>query len=395
MASLENRGGGSWRVVICSGYDARGRKNRLQRTIKVDPGKTINAQRKEVEKQAALIEADFRRHILTDAGKTRFETVAAEYLDSKQITETTKAGYRVLLNGRILPGLGRCYVQDLTPAVLRRFFKDLSQAEALTSRSKTGKLSGNTQLHYYRVVNAIMNFAIKSGYITVNPMAAVDAPKKDTPETAFYEPEECAALLDVLDNLTDPMWTAFFYLSLYSCCRPGELIGANWSDLRGNVLTIAHGAAFITGKGTVRTPAPKTASSKRDIVLPPEAMEPLRKWKTAQAEYRLKFGAAWPEPDAIFTGDTGCRLHISSPTQKFQKILKANNLRHITLYGLRHTGASLLIQAGEDPRTVADRLGHSTPLLTLSTYSHAFESAKQRTADAISAALAEARKKAK
>lgn len=395
MASLENRGGGSWRVVISSGYDAFGKKNRLQRTIKVDPGKTINAQRKEAEKQAALIEADYRRHILTDAGKTRFEAVAAEYIDSKQITDTTKTGYKVLLDGRILPGLGRYYVQDMTPAILRRFFKDLSQEKAITTRSKTGKLSGNTQLHYYRLVNAIMNFAIKSGYITVNPMAAVDAPKKDTPETAFYEPEECAALLDVLDNLDDPMWTAFYYVALYSCCRPGELIGANWTDLRGNVLTISHGAAFIKGEGTIRTPSPKNNSSKRDIVLPAEAMEPLRKWKIAQAEYRLKFGASWQDPEAMFTGDLGNRLHISSPTQKFQKILRANNLRHITLYGLRHTGASLLIAAGEDPRTVADRLGHSTPLLTLSTYSHAFEAAKKRTADVLSAALAAARNKAK
>ena len=129
--------------------------------------------------------------------------------------------------------------------------------------------------------------------------------------------------------------------------------------------------------------------------MPPEAIEPLRRWRSAQAEYRLKFGKNWPEPDAMFTGDLGNRLHISSPTQKFQKILKEHNLRHITLYGLRHTGASLLIQAGEDARSVADRLGHSTPILTLSTYSHAFESAKQRTSDILSAALSEARKRAK
>ena len=394
MASLENRGNGSWRVIISDGYNPDGSKKRLQRTIKVDPYKTLTAQRKEAERRASMIETDYRRRILTDAGKVRFESVAADYLDSKRITETTKAGYKVLLDGRILPGLGRYYVQDLTPVDLRRFFKDLSQAEALTGRSKTGKLSGYTQLHYYRLVNAILNYAIRSGYITVNPMNGVDAPRKDTPETDYYEPHECAALLDALDSLDDPMWTAFFYLSLYSCCRPGELIGANWSDLHENILNIAHGAAFVKGAGTIRTPSPKTASSKRDIVLPPEVMEQLRKWKTAQAEYRLKFRGKWPEPDAMFTGDLGNRLHISSPTQKFQKILRANNLRHITLYGLRHTGASLLIRAGEDARTVADRLGHSTPVLTLSTYSHAFESAKQRTADIMSSALSEARKNA-
>ena len=65
MASLENRGNGSWRVTISNGYNPDGSKRRLQRTIKVDPGKTVNAQRKEVEKQAAALETDFSRHLLT------------------------------------------------------------------------------------------------------------------------------------------------------------------------------------------------------------------------------------------------------------------------------------------------------------------------------------------
>mgnify|MGYP002624813027 CR=1 FL=1 len=111
----------------------------------------------------------------------------------------------------------------------------------------------------------------------------------------------------------------------------------------------------------------------------------------------MAFGGCWPDEskDAMFTGPEGKRLALSSPTQKFQDILKENGLRHITLYSLRHTCASLLIASGRDVRSVAAQLGHSTPALTLKTYSHAFDQAKHENASALSAVVAAARKKAK
>ena len=122
-------------------------------------------------------------------------------------------------------------------------------------------------------------------------------------------------------------------------------------------------------------------------------MRLLLQWKDEQTAYRSRFGNDWAEPDAMFTGDLGKRLDLSSPTQKFQKILKANNLRHIKLYSLRYTCASLLIASGRDVRSVAAQLGHSTPSLTLKTYSHAFDTAKQENANALSATIAAAREK--
>ena len=69
MPSLENRGNGSWRIIVSNGYNPDGSKRRLQRTVKVDPAKTVNAQRKEVEKLAAALETDYRRHLITDGKK--------------------------------------------------------------------------------------------------------------------------------------------------------------------------------------------------------------------------------------------------------------------------------------------------------------------------------------
>ena len=78
MASLENRGGGSWRIIVSNGYGPDGKKNRLQRTVNVDPSKTELAQRREVEKLAAALETDFRRGLITNARKITIKELAEE-----------------------------------------------------------------------------------------------------------------------------------------------------------------------------------------------------------------------------------------------------------------------------------------------------------------------------
>jgi integrase len=54
----------------------------------------------------------------------------------------------------------------------------------------------------------------------------------------------------------------------------------------------------------------------------------------------------------------------------FKPALKTAKLPNLSLYCLRHTCASLLLQAGTHPKVVAERLGHSSTMLTLDVYSH-------------------------
>lgn len=399
MASLENRGNGSWRVIISNGYNPDGSKRRLQRTIKVDPTKTENAQRREVERQAAALETDYRRHLITDGKMVTISALANEFLSDhakrRGLAAATTAHYKFLLEGRIIPEFGKMNVQDISPRDISKFYNKLEKSPALTKRSKTGGLSGNTILHYHRCLHALLTYAVRVGYISINPADAVDPPRKDTKETAFYELEDCGKLLEALDALQDTQWRLFFYMSIYTGMRPAELIGLNWSDISGNVLTVRASAAYIQGQGTIRTERPKTQRSIRMIDLPPAVMKLLQQHKREKAEYKLAFGGDWPAPDAVFTGDTGHRLNISSPTQKFQKIVKAYDLRPITLYGLRHAAATIMIAQGLNAREVAARLGHAQTSTTMNIYAHAFMDANTKATEAISSALDAARREAK
>ena len=399
MASLENRGNGSWRVTISNGYNPDGSKRRLQRTIKVDPTKTENAQRKEVEKQAAALETDYRRHLITDGKKVTVSALAdefmADHVQRRNLATSTAKEYRDLIYGRIVPAFEKRCVQDLSARDINKFYQQLENAPAKTARSKTGKLSGTYRLKYHVALHSMLAFAVRMGYISVNPAEAVEPPRKDTKETSFYELEDCRKLLEALDALPDTQWRLFFYMAIYTGMRPGELIGLNWQDITGNVLTVRAGAVYVNGKGTIRTDRPKTQKSIRMIDLPPAVMTLLHQHRKEQAEYRLQFGKDWPEPDAVFTGATGYRLNISSPTQKFQKIVKEYSLRPITLYGLRHTAATIMIAQGLNVRDVAARLGHAQTSTTLNIYAHAFMDANTRATNAIADALENARKEAK
>jgi len=59
----------------------------------------------------------------------------------------------------------------------------------------------------------------------------------------------------------------------------------------------------------------------------------------------------------------------------------------VSFHGLRHTHASQLIDAGLDVVTIAKRLGHASPAITLNVYAHLFRKDDRKAADAINAAL--------
>jgi len=57
--------------------------------------------------------------------------------------------------------------------------------------------------------------------------------------------------------------------------------------------------------------------------------------------------------------------------------MKQAGLPRIRFHDLRHTSASLLLMAGENPKVVQERLGHEDIEITLSTYSHVLPTMQQ------------------
>lgn len=56
-------------------------------------------------------------------------------------------------------------------------------------------------------------------------------------------------------------------------------------------------------------------------------------------------------------------------------------LPQISIHGLRHTHATILLLKGENVKVISERLGHTSVKITLDTYSHVLPSMKKQTAD--------------
>ncbi|MFJ5834755.1 tyrosine-type recombinase/integrase [Streptomyces sp. NPDC093089] len=60
------------------------------------------------------------------------------------------------------------------------------------------------------------------------------------------------------------------------------------------------------------------------------------------------------------------------------------------MHALRHFYASLLLDAGENIKALAEYLGHSDPGLTLRVYAHLMPSSRERTRKAVAAVFPDA-----
>ena len=389
MASLENRGNGSWRITISYGYEASGKKKRIQRTVTVDPSKTELAQRREAQKEAALLEADFQRQLITEAKKVTFSALYPDYIQDRVVrrglADRTRDDYKKLFDTKLVPYFGKMAVRDIRPKDLNKFFQALQEKN----------LAGTYQLKFYQQLNEFFTYAQRSGIIVTNPCNLIDPPKRDTEEAGYYDKSECPAILKAIDNCPDPEWKAFFLMLIYCGTRPGELLGMNWSDYDGKRIFIQAGSYQGKGKKNVRTARPKTKSGIREIVLPSDAIAALNAWKAAQAEQKLKLASIWRDKEAVFTNRMGERLSNGRPSKEWKKFTEKNGIRHLPLYDLRHTHCSLLIYSRElSVEEVAARMGHKQTSTTLNIYSHAFSDASERATNALLNVLDEEKKKA-
>ena len=97
----------------------------------------------------------------------------------------------------------------------------------------------------------------------------------------------------------------------------------------------------------------------------------------------MKAGVALTPQGLVFATVDGTPINVRNLTLRhFKPILKRAGLpSNFRLYDLRHTCATLLLQANEHPKVVSERLGHASITLTLDTYSHVLPSMQQGASD--------------
>ena len=170
-------------------------------------------------------------------------------------------------------------------------------------------------------------------------------------------------------------------VALYSGIRRGELLALKWHDIDIEERTLTVRRALEVDRldgNSVKEKPPKSKSSRRTIPLPVSVIEELRRFK----------GDKDKDEDAfIFDRGDGQPWHPDTFGAQWIAFAKTSGVRRVRFHDLRATFASLLIEAGVDPVTTQNFLGHSSLNLTMRVYARATVKAKRAAADRLEASL--------
>ena len=302
-------------------------------------------------------------------GHTVAEVVTGYLVDSAARLSPGTVGYYRKGEKLIPPKFGARLVSDVNPVLLDALYRELRQGGA--SEHKIKKV--------HAVLSASFNRALRYGWCVSNPCASATKPKVKSAEIVPPTPEEVrAVVLSAME--VNPDLSVCLRLAAATGMRRSELVGLQWRDISGVQVTVRR--SIVEDKAGLHERATKTGSRGHRTIKVDEATLALMGDVHARQRERCN-ASAIPEPDWCFTHDD-----LETPWRPdYLTTAYARLARHSTLHGLRHFHATQLLAAGVTVAQVSHRLGHSSPAVTLNTYSHWIPAQDQQAADIIGSLL--------
>ncbi len=285
-----------------------------------------------------------------------FDTLAKAYLaDSKRrIKATTYKTRRILVNHHILPFFKEMCINNINKRNINEWKASLVQKELTPAYIK----------EIYWHLKSIFNFAIENYNLLRNPCGKLTRTNKTEKKIQYWTIDEFRTFA-AYNRL--PQYIVLFYLLFWTGMRIGEATALTWDDIDLETGTISITKTYIKLYGEKIITPPKTYTSNRQIVIPYFIIHMLQDYKRISK----------------YSGSHLFEASRSSIRRKFERDTVKANVKKIRIHDLRHSHASMLINAGFTPIEVADRLGHSSAAITLRVYSHFYTHRRAEIADRI------------
>jgi len=318
------------------------------------------------------------------------EYLTKEWLPAVKATirPSTYNSYVQHVECHICPHLGSMKLAKLTGSQVNALYARLAETGA---KDGTKGLSAMTIHHVHACLHKACKDAVRWGHISRNPLDAADPPRKQgegAREMRTWTKEQLKAFLGaVAGERLSPLWHVIAMTGM----RRGEAIGLRWSDVDLEAARLSVRRALIPTSREVVVSEPKTAKGRRVIALDLGTVEVLKAQAARQLEEQRDWNEAWVESGLVFTAETGAALDPESVSRYWRQAVKRSLLPPIRLHDLRHTHATLALQAGIHPKVVSERLGHATVSITLDTYSHAIPAMQEEAAALIAGLVLGAR----
>lgn len=418
MASVTKRGK-SYRISVSNGRDSHGKQIIETTTFVPDPTKTDRQNQKALDKFVIEFEDRVKSGKYLDGEKLTYKDYADIWLKDyaqKQMEQTSYERCIISLNNTIIPAIGHLKLSKIQPLHIQNLYNKLEK-DGYMQNDKHKPYKASTIKRIHQIISSSLNTAVQWQLIESNPCSRAKPPKPDrtASDIKHFSLEEAQIFLAQLDreyivwhggktkkdgspsaqkcesHRIPLQMKVFFHMALFGGFRRGELIALTWDDVNFEHFTVDITKSAARTKNGIITKQPKNASSIRIVSLPKDTIKLLKRYKREQYEYRLSLCSYWKGGNNIFIQDDGRQMDLSTPNHILKKIIRRYNdtapdgqkLPEITLHGLRHTSATLLIAQNIDVRTVSGRLGHAECSTTMNIYAHALKKKDQEAADSI------------
>ncbi|WP_233080480.1 site-specific integrase [Rheinheimera soli] len=322
---------------------------RCRETIRATPNKTRlkEAARKldQIKYEIDMGTFDYAKHFPTSPRAFKFSTNKAAYItiskavddwfrrNSKNWAASTYRGYWSKVKTHILPNFGNLTAFEFKPSL----FNDWA--------ART-EVSPKTVNEVRTILSGIFKELVYDEIIDQNPIDKCRPASRRAKEPEPFNGQERSAILAALpDGAARDFYTFAFWTGL----RTGEKLGLRWQDVDFEKQRIYIRQTIVNG----RTAQPKTLSSVRTHHLHPTALAILQKIQSYHPDLH---------PDSRVFLDPRTMLPWENdgiPRERFWTFaLEQAKVKYRCPYTCRHTYASTMLTAKEDPSWIAKQMGH-------------------------------------
>ncbi|WP_307755937.1 tyrosine-type recombinase/integrase [uncultured Cloacibacillus sp.] len=378
--------------------------------------------RKEAERLERQFRTDLERGEVSIPQKITVSEYLTRWLEDiirPNRRPSTYDNYRYAISA-VSDMLGDIQLNKLTPINIRKYF-DAAQL----------KVKPTTAHNHYAVLNAALKDAVTEyKLLAMNPCEAVPAPRKNKPKSGAYTVEQVQKILDLMQSTE-----IYICILLGALCglRRGEICGLRWRDvdldarrayIRHSLDRLPAEYARAMSKNSEHTPLwdcvkketsatvlalgpTKTEESENSIVLPDFVVREMRELLQEQEWHKNQLGTAYKDLDFVCSWEDGTPFDPDFVYKKFHKVLKQYNaelgkkrrkieelaamgtpcdekvpddLPLLRIHDLRHTAATMMLQANVDIKIVSRTLRHSRSSFTRDVYQHVLEDMQERPA---------------
>ena len=365
--SIRPRGPGRWQIRASLGRNpGTGRYQYLSREFQG----TEAAARKAAARLAVEVDQGLHQHSERHSVAELLDRWMA-HIEGLGRAPTTLVRYRSAIRHDIVPRIGQFRIDRIQPVDIDAFY---------TGLAKSG-LQPVSIRKSHAILSAAFNQAVKWGWLERSPVLRASPPSVRQNEVVPPRPEELARILAECEK-TNPELGSIIYVAVTTGCRRGELCGLRWPDVDFESGTLVVARSVSDAGGTVEIKGTKTHAARR-LALDSGTLDVLRRRRERAEEAARSADVELTPSSYVWSQDIAATQpwRPDRVTGQFVVIRERLGLEHITFHSLRHFAATALAGQGVAVRTIAGRLGHANPTVTLRTYAHFLDVADREAAE--------------